>query len=219
MFTAALLAFLLPSFALAQYGGPPAPQPGTTSSAPASAPSAPANTPGNINIDVAFNGNFVFNPANISAPIGTLVTFWFPNTGIPHSVTQSSFANPCTFLNITSNNTFGFDSGLTQDVQFTINVTSTDPIWFHCKQVLHCGMGMVGSINAPSSGNNTFDAFMQAAMAIGSNEQTEQDNGPVTGGVGAIATATPAATGTGAAGSTSNSGANQVRASIGLMAQ
>ena len=45
-------------------------------------------------------------------------------------------------------------------------------IWFHCKQVTHCGLGMVGSINAPSSGQYTFQAFQAAAKAIGSNEKT-----------------------------------------------
>lgn len=35
---------------------------------------------------------------------------------------------------------------------------------------MHCGMGMVGSINAPSSGN-TYDSFLAAAKAIGQNEQ------------------------------------------------
>jgi hypothetical protein len=81
-------------------------------------------------------------------------------------------------------------------------------------------MGMVGSINAPTSGNNTFDAFMAAAKAIGTNEPVESDHGPVTSGIGAIASQTPAATGTGIIGSTSNSnsGADQVRVSIGMMA-
>lgn len=31
---------------------------------------------------------------------------------------------------------------------------------------------MVGSINAPASGSNTFDAFQAAAIAIGTNEAT-----------------------------------------------
>jgi len=54
-------------------------------------------------------------------------------------------------------------------------------------------MGMVGSINAPATGN-TFIAFKAAAVAIGSNEATETDQGAVTGGVNAQATASPAAT-------------------------
>ena len=39
-------------------------------------------------------------------------------------------------------------------------------------KVFHCGMGMVGSINAPTSGNNTHDAFVAAAKAIGASETT-----------------------------------------------
>jgi hypothetical protein len=35
----------------------------------------------------------------------------------------------------------------------------------------HCGMGMVGSINAPLNGSNTFDAFVAAAKAIGPNNE------------------------------------------------
>jgi hypothetical protein len=76
------------------------------------------------------------------------------------------------------------------------------------------------AINAPSSGN-TFDAYQAAAKALGSNEPAVgcsldpytlrvltdplddiqiSDSGPVTGGVGAVATATP---GTASAGSSS----------------
>ncbi|TFK42931.1 Cupredoxin [Crucibulum laeve] len=220
MFTTVLTAFLLPVLAAAQYGPPPGPAAPTTqtSSAAVTAPSAPADTPGHMNINVAFQNTFTFNPANITAPNGTLVTFWFPNSGIDHSVTQSSFAAPCTYLAASSNTSAGFDSGLTNTKQFTINITDdTKPIWFHCKQVLHCGMGMVGSINAPQNGTNTFDAFMAAAMKIGSNEQTETDNGAVTGGVNGVATAAPAASSGGASpAQTGSNDATKAAASVGL---
>ncbi|KIK59644.1 hypothetical protein GYMLUDRAFT_44079 [Collybiopsis luxurians FD-317 M1] len=210
IFTKLASVLALSAAVLAQYGGPP---PGSsTSSAPATAPSAPPDTPGHMNIDVAFNNTFVFHPKNISAPVGTLVTFWFPGgpNSIPHSVTQSSFEQPCTYLtaNSTTGTGPGFDSGLTNSVQFTINVTDDQRIWFHCKQVLHCGMGMVGSINAPSNGSNTFDAFLAAATKIGNSEVTQTTGGPVTGGVHGVATATPAATGTGS--SSSSASANAV---------
>ncbi|GLB35299.1 putative copper binding proteins, plastocyanin/azurin family protein [Lyophyllum shimeji] len=201
MLAAALVVIVLPTFAAAQYGPPPS---GPTTTAAAAVPSAPADTPGHMNIDVAFQGQFVFHPANITAPNGTFVTFWFPNTGLDHSVTQSSFAAPCTYLAATSNSTAGFDSGLQSAKTFTINITDdTKPIWYHCKQVGHCGMGMAGSINAPATGN-THDKFVAAAMAIGGSEVTENDNGPVTGGVNGIATAAPAASTGGAGGSGSS---------------
>ncbi|KAF8061473.1 hypothetical protein FPV67DRAFT_1422875 [Lyophyllum atratum] len=197
MFTAALVASLLPALAAAQYG---APDPTPTSSNAVPVPSAPADTDGHMNVDVAFQSQFVFHPNNFTAKNGTLVTFWFPNTGLDHSVTQSSFNAPCTYLAATDNTTAGFDSGLQSAKSFSINITDdTKPIWFHCKQIAHCGMGMVGSINAPTSGN-TFDNFMAAAQKIGSSEVTEADKGPVTGGVNGIATAAPASsTGGGAA--------------------
>ncbi|KAK0228303.1 Cupredoxin [Armillaria fumosa] len=207
---------LFSSLASAQiYGGAP---PATTSSAAAAAaavPSAPADTPGQVNVDVAFNNGFVFHPANVTASNGTLVTFYFPNNGLTHSVTQSSFAAPCTFLAANGSSSGGFDSGLTAGTQFTINITDdTQPIWFHCKQLGHCGMGMVGSVNAPATGN-TFDGFQAAAMKIGSSEVTEQDNGAVTGGVNGVATAGPT---TMSASSSSSSGSGSSSSALRLIA-
>lgn len=191
----------------------------TSSAAAASVPSAPADTSGHVNIDVAFNNGFVFHPANVTAPNGTLVTFYFPNNGLTHSVTQSSFAAPCTFLAANGSAPSGFDSGLTAGTQFSVNITDdTKPIWFHCKQVDHCGMGMVGSVNAPSTGN-TFDSFQAAAMKIGSNEAQETDNGAVTGGVNGVATAAPAtmsASASSSSGSGSSSSALRLIASVPL---
>jgi len=194
------LAFLsLSTYVMAQYG---APDPSPTSTAAAAVPSAPADTPGHMNIDVAYQQQFIFHPNNITAPNGTLVTFWIPNNGLAHSVTQSSFANPCTYLAATGNSSAGFDSGLQTAKTFTIQITDEKkPIWFHCKQVSHCGLGMVGSINAPASGNNTFEMFLAAAKQIGGSEVTENDQGPVTGGVNGVATAPPAS---GTGGSSNN---------------
>ncbi|KAF5347052.1 hypothetical protein D9758_011618 [Tetrapyrgos nigripes] len=212
MFSTLVSLGALPALVYAQYGGGGG-SPPPTSSAPASAPSAPANTDGHVNVDVAFQGGYVFNPANISAPVGTLVTFWFPTTSNgaalgPHSVTQSSFANPCTYLqaNDTAKTAAGFDSGLQAITTFTINITDTQR---------HCGMGMVGSINAPTNGTNTFDAFMSAAKAIGGGETLEQDNGPVISGVHATAVGSPTPSSTGGS---SGSGASALAPSSFLAA-
>ncbi|KAI8998847.1 hypothetical protein BD414DRAFT_476232 [Trametes punicea] len=220
MFSLALTFAILPLFAAAspQYDYGPVPGPATTNVAAAAAPSAPPSTAGQINIDVAPGGNFVFNPANVTAPNGTLITFFFPSSGLSHSVTQGDFNNPCQPI-AAQNGQNGFDSGLQQGVQFTLNVTNDqEPIYYFCKFPAHCGLGMVGSINAPSSGN-TFDAWQQAALKVGSSEQTLQDNGPVTGGIGAIATAPPSASSTasGASGASgSSSGAMGLTASAAL---
>ncbi|KAF5328092.1 hypothetical protein D9619_013607 [Psilocybe cf. subviscida] len=122
-----------------------------------------ATTPGGI---------FQFIPSQIpKAANGSVITFEF--TGAPgnHSITQSSFANPCSPL------AGGFDSGwvlipeagLGPAPIFNLTITDdTKPIWFYCKQLLpapHCNVGMVGAVNAPTTGN-TFDAYQKNALAF-----------------------------------------------------
>jgi len=203
MFAKSLALFLFPALAAAQYGyappGPASPSGSSAASASATAtatalavaPTAPASNSSQMNIDVAFNKTFVFHPPNITASVGTLVTFYFPNFGLNHSVTQSTFANPCTYLaaNTSSNTTTaGFDSDLQSAATFTINITDTSPIWFFCKQIGHCGLGMVGSINAIG---DTYTQYLANAKAIGGNEVTTPANGPVVAGVHANATGPP----------------------------
>ncbi|PPR04973.1 hypothetical protein CVT24_010431 [Panaeolus cyanescens] len=223
MFTKAFSLLLLSSLAAAQsYGAPPDSPP--AAAPPPVAPSAPANTPGQINIDVAPQGQFMFNPSNVTAPVGTLVTFFFPkltcvfSAGLAHSVTQSSFQNPCTYLAASGNSSAGFDSGLQQGATFTINITNTDPIWFFCKQVTHCGSGMVGSINAPTTGN-TFSAFQQAAISLGSNAPSvcviAYSLFRLTGGVNGVATAAPTSD---IGGSSGNTGGAATLAASGTLA-
>ncbi|KAF9497461.1 hypothetical protein BDN71DRAFT_583300 [Pleurotus eryngii] len=122
-------------------------------------------------VATADGGIFQFIPNDITAANGTTVTFRF--TGAPgnHTVTQSSFADPCNPL------AGGFDSGFvfippantTQTPEWTLTITNDSrPIWFYCKQLFpapHCSAGMVGAINAPSSGN-TLANFVSAARAF-----------------------------------------------------
>ncbi|KAH9963403.1 hypothetical protein BGW80DRAFT_1463281 [Lactifluus volemus] len=100
----------------------------------------------------------------------------YPTTsGKNHSVTQSSFANPCTHLNN------GFDAGFhpvanasSWDLPtFSITVNDTQPVWVYCRQAentagSHCGKGMVFGLNPGAEGsNNSFSLFQQAALKIG----------------------------------------------------
>ncbi|KAI0089411.1 Cupredoxin [Irpex rosettiformis] len=107
--------------------------------------------------------NFIFSPKN-------------------HTVTQSSFDDPCTPLQN------GFTSGfrpvaanLTTDFPvFTIPVLDSKPIWFHCEQgagtnASHCGKGMVGAINTDES---KFDQFKQKALAIGASLSGNSTSSP-----------------------------------------
>jgi len=137
-------------------------------------------------------GVFQYIPSNFTASNGTVITFKF--TGAPgnHTVTQSTFADPCDPV------AGGFDSGwvfvpptpaLSATPEWNLTITDdTKPIWFFCKQLLptpHCSNGMVGSINAPATGN-TFTAFQSAAKSFG--KASGQGEGGLVG-IGASASA------------------------------
>jgi len=159
------------------------------STAPSATPT-PAVPPSNsTNINVSITPG-IYHPSNFTASNGTIVTFYFPTTSDPHSATQGSFDDPCVYLNDTYG--AGFDSGVQNGTRFTIKITNDqEPIWFFCEAPGHCGLGMVGVINAPTTGNRTFAAYLAAAKALGSNAPNGTNTGPVTSGVDAVATATP----------------------------
>ncbi|KAH8597848.1 Cupredoxin [Bisporella sp. PMI_857] len=135
------------------------------------------------NFDVTVGkGGLVFNPPNVKAAVGDTITYkFFPKN---HAVVQSSFAEPCKPL------AGGFFSDFvpTQDAAnaarttFTVTVKDDKPIWVYCPQTNgdHCQAGMVGSINAPDSGN-TFDAFK--ALALKASKPSTKPNGGPVGGV------------------------------------
>ncbi|KAF9466673.1 hypothetical protein BDZ94DRAFT_1157529 [Collybia nuda] len=158
-------------------------------------------------IIVGADGLLTYNPANISAAIGDTVTFEFHPKN--HTVTQSSFSNPCQPLADTSlTGAVGFKSGLysrtndpskpvaadaTEFPTFQITINDTAPIWGYCGQVNHCGAGMVFSINAVESGPNNFAAFVGLAKRINgtasNNTGTDanQSPKPTSGAVGLVA--------------------------------
>ncbi|KAL9710557.1 hypothetical protein Ac2012v2_006093 [Leucoagaricus gongylophorus] len=141
----------------------------------------------------ASGGVFQFIPPSINAANGTIVNFQFSGMPGNHSVTQSTFNDPCTPVN------GGFDSGwvflpsagLSPVPEWNLTITDDSrPIWFFCKQLLpapHCIAGMVGAINPPTSGNNTFENFRNQTSQVSSVDQSE--NGLV--GIGASASARP----------------------------
>ncbi|KAJ7739643.1 hypothetical protein DFH07DRAFT_1064364 [Mycena maculata] len=114
----------------------------------------------------------VYTPSNISAQPGDTITFQFQVKN--HTVTASSFADPCRALSLTSTTgQLGFDSGFmpvaanaTQFPTFTIQVNDTQPIWAYCRQAGHCGLGMVFSANAVEDGPNNFEAFQAKAIQL-----------------------------------------------------
>jgi len=107
----------------------------------------------------------VFRPNQITARVGDRVQFQF--RGGNHTVTQSSFANPCAQQFNTATNQPGFTSPfIPYNAQagtigvYTLEITQdTAPIWFFCARNPHCNNGMVGAINAATTGDKSFDRW------------------------------------------------------------
>ncbi|KAI1079097.1 hypothetical protein F5B20DRAFT_544942 [Whalleya microplaca] len=138
-------------------------QQATTPSTP-SVSTQPSGGLRKVHIDVGFDGDLVFNPNKVTEPVGTVVEFGYNPAN--HSIVQSSFDQPCQPLE-----SGGFASPFfaTQQtpsgVTFEVAVTDDKPIWFYCAQTAksHCQAGMVGSVNAPTEGDKTFQAFKDLA--------------------------------------------------------
>jgi len=113
--------------------------------------------------------DLTFTPAITHAEPGDSVRFHYNPKN--HSVTQSSFAQPCTPLKGGFNSGF-FAVGVNDTIQptFTITVNDSKPIWIHCEQAAgtnasHCGNGMVAAINPGAIGsNNSFTGFLRLAL-------------------------------------------------------
>lgn len=118
-----------------------------------------------VGADATGAPGLVFNPQVITAAVGDMINFEFH--GGNHTVTQSSFTNPCTqqFNTVTQQNGFTspfmpYDAASGQIGVFTLEVTQTaNPIWFFCARKPHCKGGMYGAINPPTTGAKTFAAF------------------------------------------------------------
>ncbi|KAJ6502280.1 Cupredoxin [Mycena sanguinolenta] len=119
---------------------------------------------------VGANGQLAFSPTNITAAAGDTVSFQFQAKN--HSVTQSSFVNPCAIQTTPApgiNSGFQFVSNTSTTLpqwSFTVDNAST-PLWFFCAQTTpasHCQAGMVFSVNANPNSAKSFAVYQQAAM-------------------------------------------------------
>jgi plastocyanin len=97
------------------------------------------------------NGSLTFSPDNIKAAVGDMVQFQFAPAN--HTVTQSTFDQPCQPISLNTNNT-GIFSGFmpvtasaTEVPTYTVLINNTTPIWLYCSQGKHCQAGMVAVIN------------------------------------------------------------------------
>jgi len=117
---------------------------------------------------VGENLGLTYNPSSITAAEGDVIAFQFVAKN--HSVTQSSFANPCTKSGVDS----GFfpvqaNATVVPQWSFTLNNASA-PLWFYCAQTGHCAQGMVFAVNPTAA--KSFSAFQAAANATASNSTT-----------------------------------------------
>jgi len=111
----------------------------------------------------------VFTPNQVKAKVGDRIHFEFNPKN--HTVTQSSFAEPCTRQLNTATNELGVDSGFmvvppgSKEIPvWTVEVKQdTSPIWMFCNQDKHCNSGMVFAINAPQEGEKSFSAWKEKA--------------------------------------------------------
>ncbi|KAG9246717.1 extracellular serine-rich protein [Calycina marina] len=105
------------------------------------------------------NGSLAYYPNNLVAAMGDMVQFQFAPAN--HTVTQSTFDQPCQPISAFSNVT-GIHSGFmpvsandSMTPTYTILVNSTTPMWLYCAQGMHCQKGMTMVINENTSANAT----------------------------------------------------------------
>ncbi|KKA26938.1 hypothetical protein TD95_001064 [Thielaviopsis punctulata] len=129
----------------------------TTTSTTAATTSAASSTASSVSagathtVTVGGPQGLSYFPESIQAAVGDVVQFEFLSQN--HTVTQSTFDNPCHPL------AGGMNSGFMPNPNNTVNpspamamqVMTSDPLWMYCAQGNHCGHGMVFSINPTAS--------------------------------------------------------------------
>lgn len=120
-----------------------------------------------------------------------------------HTVTQSTFAEPCQPIALNLPGTKGFYSGFmpvtaqaTSTPTYTIMINNTTPIWIYCSQGKHCQAGMTMVINQAATGNKTLEAFKALAKQATAN----------LAGDATSANGSTSSTSSGSSGSSSNNG-------------
>lgn len=104
-----------------------------------------------VKVSASGENKLTFSPWKIQAPVGDMIQFQF---GVgAHTVTQSSFDNPCVPLG-SPNNLTGVHSG-SMPVKagdemvptYTVAVKDDKPMWLYCATGKHCQNGMVMVVN------------------------------------------------------------------------
>ncbi|KAI0929065.1 hypothetical protein AcW2_004876 [Taiwanofungus camphoratus] len=125
-----------------------------------------------ITVKVGENNTLTYNPSSVNATVGDTLFFEFLSKN--HTITQSTFAAPCSNFTF-PNGTTGLDSGFqfvaanaTNFPGYSFTITNASaPLWFYCRQTGHCENGMVFAVNPTAQ--KSFTAFQAAAMATNAN--------------------------------------------------
>lgn len=182
----------------------------------------------NFTVLVGDNNALTYSPSSIQIQSGDTVNFEFRSKN--HTVTQSSFAKPCTPLTTAAGTgiSSGFQAVAPGDTSFktwSITVSNASaPLWFYCEQTTpanHCKAGMVFAINPTA--DKSFDAFQAAAKAstpdappAASASASGASSPPVGGATSSGFYSIPAPTSTGASSpTTSSTGGNSTSATDG----
>jgi len=151
-------------------------------------------TAADFNITVGKDNANTFDPPQLTGVnVGDVLHFTFVSKS--HSVTQSTFDNPCTVKpQGVDSGFFPVAAGATSFPQWSIRVNNvTGPLWFFCNRAPHCqASGMVFAVNPTAE--RTLDAFKAKALA-----STPGAPAPPTGGA-------PSASGTPSAGGATPTG-------------
>jgi len=143
----------------------------------------------NYTVIVGGNGTLTYNPSSISnVTVGDTIAFQFAAKN--HTVTQSTFAAPCTQSGVDS----GFfpvanDSSVVPEWSFTVNNASA-PLWFYCRQTGHCAAGMVFAVNPTAA--KSFNAFQAAAMATNTTANSTSATPSASGAASSASTSSAA---------------------------
>jgi len=154
----------------------------------------------------AASPSLVYNPSNVKIENGDTVTFQFVAKN--HTVTQSTFANPCTPMPGGVNSGYmAVAAGATQFPSWSFTVTNASaPLWFFCAQPGHCEKGMVFAINPTAEKSfATFQATAMGGAAAGGNSTGAGAGSGAGAGTGSGAGSTAGGNGTAAGAGAGNS--------------
>jgi len=211
-YTTLILTALSVGSAFAQYGNGDS---GTSTSAASSSTSSGSVTVHVVHVGGA-NGSLTYSPNNVQAAVGDMVQFQYGPAN--HTVTQSTFDQPCQPISLNSNVT-GIFSGFqpvsatdTTIPTFTIQINNTTPVWIYCSQAEHCQKGMVLVINENTAANATrsLDNFIALAAKATANLAPSTISNGTEGSTSSSSAGTGTSSGSGStsSGTTTSSGSS-----------